>query len=75
MKYNVCNKFNIWPQRKDKFIKFPLNFQRTEEETTRKEKLFQEPGKNVISSTEGLYHQYLIIYRRFIPSIFENRPT
>ena len=64
MKYNVCNKFNIWPQRKDKFIKFPLNFQRTEEENTRKEKLFQEPGK-----------KRYIIYRRFIPSIFENRPT
>ena len=22
-RYYVCNKFNIWPQRKDKFIKFP----------------------------------------------------
>ena len=25
-RYYVCNKFNIWPQRKDKFIKFPSTF-------------------------------------------------
>ena len=43
--YNVCNKFNIWPQRKDKFIKFPSAFKGLKRRTQEKRSCLKNQEK------------------------------